>query len=121
MIWILLVSTAAVLVAFANVSLKYGLSQVNTLLSQASLTYQSIPYLASNLYIWLGMLGLVSGFVCWLAGMSHIQLSNAYPVFIGVEYILVMLFSWLILSEAFAPVKIAGIALVFIGIMVIVR
>lgn len=121
MIWILLISAAAALVALANISLKHGLTQVNNLLSQASLTLQAIPLLASNLYIWLGILGLVLGFVCWLAGMSHTQLSNAYPLFVGVEYALVILLSWLILTEAFTPAKIAGIILVFIGIIIIVR
>lgn len=121
MMWILLVSVAATLVALANISLKHGLTQVTTSLPQASLNFHSIPYLASNLYIWLGILGLVSGFACWLTGLSRIQLSNAYPVFVGVEYTLVILLSWLILSEAFAPIKIAGIVIVFIGIMVIVR
>lgn len=77
MTWILLVSAGASLVALANISLKHGLTQVNTLLSQASLTFQSIPYLISNLYIWLGILALVSGFACWLVGLSRIQLSTA--------------------------------------------
>lgn len=121
MIGILLIVAAGTLVALANISLKQGLTQVNSLLSQTSLTLQGIRYLAGNIYIWLGMLGLGLGFVFWMAGMARTQLSSAYPLFVGVEYTLIMFLSWLILTESFTPVKIAGIILVFIGIIIIAR
>ena len=117
--WILFVLMGATIAAFANISLKHGLSQINTTLPQLSLNLQSIYHLATNLYIWLAVVGFGTGFFLWSVGLSRAELSSAYPIFIGVEYSLVMILSWLILTEAFVPLKIAGIALVLIGIIII--
>ena len=117
--WILFVLMGATMAALANISLKHGLTQINATLPQLSLNLQSIYHLASNLYIWLAVMGFGTGFFLWSVGLSRAKLSNAYPIFVGVEYSLVMIVSWLILTEAFAPVKIAGVVLIFIGILVL--
>lgn len=118
MTWIFLVS-AGVLAALSNISLKHGLTQVNALVPEVFPVLQRIPYWAGNLYIWLGLMGLGTAFLCYLAGLSHVRLNVGYPILVGLEYSLVMLLSWLILGEAFVSFKLAGIALVFIGIVII--
>ncbi len=117
--WILFVLIGATMAALANVSLKHGLTQISTVLPQISLNVQSIYHLGSNLYIWLGLTCFGIGFFFWLVGLSRAGLSNAYPIFVGVEYSLIMILSWLILTEVFMPIKIAGIALILIGIIII--
>ena len=117
--WLLFVLMGATMAALANISLKHGLTQINTVLPQISPNLQSIYHLASNLYIWLALIGFGTGFLFWLVGLSQAKLSNAYPIFVGVEYSLVMILSWLILTEAFIPLKIAGIVLILIGIIII--
>ncbi len=93
MIWIVLVLIGAVLAALSNISLKHGLTQINSLLPEAYLTFQRIPYLAGNLYIWLGLIGLGTAFLFWMMGLSYVKLNNAYPVLVGLEYSLVMFLS----------------------------
>jgi multidrug transporter EmrE-like cation transporter len=117
--WILFVLIGATLVALSMISLKHGLTQINAIFPQLSINLQSIYHLATNLYIWLALVGFGTGFFLWSVGLSRTELSSAYPIFIGVEYSLVMILSWLILTEAFVPLKIAGIALVLIGIIII--
>ena len=117
--WILFVLVGATMAALANMSLKHGLTQINAVLPQLSINIQSIQHLASNLFIWLGLMCFGVGFFFWLVGLSRAGLSSAYPVFVGVEYSLVMILSWLVLNEAFIPFKIAGIVLVLIGILII--
>ncbi len=107
MSWIFLVS-AGIIAALSQVSLKHGLTQVNALVPEAYSVLQRIPYWAGNLYIWLGLVGLGTAFLCWLAGLSHVRLNIAYPVLVGLEYSLIMFLSWLILSEVFAPSKSPG-------------
>ena len=119
MVSILLVSVGAVLAALSNISLKHGLVQVDALLPHTSAFFQRIPYLASNLFIWLGMIGLGTAFLFWIAGLSNMKLSNLYPVFVGLEYTLIMVLSWLILGDTFVSFKIAGIVLVLLGIVII--
>ena len=118
MSWIFLVS-AGILASLSHVSLKYGLNQVNALVPEGYSVLQSVPYWASNLYIWLGLVGLGTSFVCWLTGLSQVKLSIAYPILVGLEYSLILLLSWLILGEAFIPIKIAGMVLILIGIIII--
>ncbi len=117
--WIVFVLMGAAMAALANISLKHGLTQISAVLPQLSLDIQSGYQLVSNLYIWLGLIGFGTGFIFWLVGLSRAGLSSAYPVFIGVEYSLVMILSWLILTEVFVPLKIAGIVVVLIGILII--
>jgi len=119
MTWIFWVSAGAILAALSNISLKHGLTQVSSLIPETYSLFQKLPYWAGNLYIWLGLVGLGAAFFCWLAGLSHVRLNIAYPVFVGLEYSLIMLLSWLILGEAFVSIKLAGIAFVLIGIVLI--
>ena len=116
--WLFLVS-AGILVALSQISLKHGLTQVNVLIPEVYSVFQRMPYWATNLYIWLGIIGFGIAFLFWLAGLSHVKLNIAYPILVGLEYSVVMLLSWLILGEAFVSFKIAGIVLVLIGIIII--
>ena len=117
--WIFFISAGAILVALSQILLKYGLTQINALVPEVSSILQRIPYWATNLYIWLGIVGFGIAFLCWLAGLSHVKLNIAYPILVGLEYSLVMLLSWLILGEAFVSLKIAGAVFVLIGIIII--
>lgn len=117
--WVVLVLIGAVLAALSNISLKHGLTQINALLPRIPFTFQRIPYLAGNLYIWLGLIGLGAAFLFWMMGLSRVKLNNAYPVFVGVEYSLVMFLSWLILGETLVFLKIAGAVLIFLGIIML--
>ena len=119
MTWILLVSAGAILAALSNISLKHGLTQINALIPEAYTIFQRIPHLATNVFIWLGMIGLGTAFLCWMAGLSQVKLNSAYPVLVGLEYSLIMLLSWLILGEALVSFKLAGIVVVLIGIVII--
>jgi multidrug transporter EmrE-like cation transporter len=119
MTWIFLVSAGAILAALSNISLKHGLTQVSVLVPEVYNVFQRIPYLATNLFIWLGVVGLGAAFLCWLTGLSQVKLNIAYPVLVGLEYSLVMVLSWLVLGEAFVSFKLAGIMLVLIGIVII--
>lgn len=119
MTWIFLVSAGAIMAALSQISLKHGLTQINALVPEVSSIFQRIPYWATNLYIWLGIVGFGVAFFCWLAGLSHVKLNVAYPILVGLEYSLVMLLSWLILGEAFVSLKLAGAVLVLVGILIL--
>ena len=117
--WILFVLVGATMAALANMSLKHGLTQIDAVLPQLSINIKSMQHMAGNIYIWLGLASFGAGFFFWLVGLSRAGLSSAYPIFVGMEYSLVMILSWLILNEAFIPFKIVGIALILIGILII--
>jgi len=55
--------------------------------------------------------------VCWMAAMTKLQLSHAYP-FMGLTFVLVMLASGYFFQEPISTLKIIGVSLVIIGLIV---
>ena len=119
MLWLLVVAAASVLAALSNISIKHGLIQIDAQLSATTSLWQNIPHFAGSIFIWLGLAGLGTAFLLWITALSNLRLGYAYPIFVGLEYCLVMLLSWLILGDTFASIKIAGVVLVLIGIVLI--
>jgi multidrug transporter EmrE-like cation transporter len=117
--WLVLVAAGSIMGALSNISIKHGLLQVDAMVPATATLWQKIPYFAGNLFIWLGLAGLGCAFLLWILALSNLKLGYAYPLFIGLEYCLVMLMSWLILGDTFASLKIAGIVLILIGIVLI--
>lgn len=64
--------------------------------------------------------GFISGFLaslCWMAAMTKFSLNHAYP-FMGLNFVLILLFSGLLFNETITSLKVVGIILVVIGIIV---
>lgn len=55
--------------------------------------------------------------VTWMAAMTKLQLSHAYP-FMSLAFVLVMLFSNLLFNEPITTLKITGVALVMLGLFI---
>lgn len=55
--------------------------------------------------------------VSWIAAMTKMELSHAYP-FVGATFVLVLIGSGFFFGEAITPLKIAGMALIVLGIIV---
>jgi multidrug transporter EmrE-like cation transporter len=117
--WLLIVAAGSIIGALSNISLKHGFMQVNALAPATASLWQKIPYFAGNLFIWLGAVGVGAAFLLWITALSNLKISHAYPVYIGLEYCLLMFLSWLVLGDTFASVKIAGAVLILVGIVLI--
>jgi multidrug transporter EmrE-like cation transporter len=65
----------------------------------------------------MGLFG--GGFPLYAIGLSRTRLSVAQPVFSATAYLSVTLVSVLLLKEAFAPIKLAGLAAIVIGMLVV--
>lgn len=74
--------------------------------------------LLADPYIFSGFAAAFAASLFWMAAMTRLELSVAYP-FVSASFVLVMLFSILVLGEAFTIHKIAGVALICAGIVVI--
>lgn len=55
--------------------------------------------------------------VFWMAAMTKLQLSYAYP-FMSLAFVLIMVASAVFFNEPITPLKIAGISLVILGLIV---
>lgn len=61
-----------------------------------------------------------AGFGGWIVVISRLKLSVAYPG-LGLMYALIPLLSWLVLKETVSVLQWAGIALIVVGVLVVVR
>lgn len=69
-----------------------------------------------RLWLGLGLFGISSVF--WLVVLSRVDLSVAYP-FVGLSYIVVVMFARLFLHEQVTPLRWAGVVVIAIGIGII--
>jgi multidrug transporter EmrE-like cation transporter len=53
----------------------------------------------------------------WMAAMTRLELSRAYP-FVGLSFVLVLIFSAVFFDEPLTTWKIAGVALIVVGLFV---
>jgi len=64
------------------------------------------------------LLAAFAASVCWMLALTRLELSRAYP-FTAATLVLVSLAAVPIFGESLGPVKVAGLALVAIGLIVI--
>ena len=77
-------------------------------------------FLKSPLVVISVILFFASPFLFGVA-LSRLPLLIAYPVQIGLNFLLVLLFSVFFLSESITPVKLAGILFIMIGVIILQR
>ena len=53
----------------------------------------------------------------WMAAMTRLELSRAYP-FVGLSFVLVLVFSAVFFDESLTAWKVAGVALIVLGLFV---
>jgi multidrug transporter EmrE-like cation transporter len=63
------------------------------------------------------MLTTFVGALCWMAAMTHLELSKAYP-FAALSFAVVLVLSGVFFGEAVTPAKTIGLVLVIAGLIV---
>lgn len=106
--------------AIAQVTLKHGMSSPTV---QQGLTrdwLEIVIAVASNLYVWMGLIFYALGAVLWLGVLARVDVSIAYP-FVGLGFILTALFGVFLLGEAFSVIRFVGTCLVVLGIILVTQ
>jgi len=70
--------------------------------------------LASNVYVWLGVLSIAIAFFCWLAVISKVDLSKAHLI-TCLAYATVPISSVLLLHETINLKQLFGVAIICVG------
>ncbi len=76
--------------------------------------------LALNPLVLVGLAVYVGGTFFWLLALSGVDLSFAYP-FASLNYVYVLLASWLLLGEQPSPVRLIGVVAICVGVWAISR
>jgi drug/metabolite transporter (DMT)-like permease len=115
----LLIATAVVLVAFANVVLKLRV----TALSGAGAAGSWLSYmlsLAFDPWVWAALIAAVAGGAVYVTVLRQLELSILEPLF-ALVFVIVPLAAVFLLGEHLPPLRIAGIVLIFAGVILVGR
>ena len=113
--WIILI--AVVLVTFANVMFKIRITALDE--GRSSPWFSYILSLALDPWVWLALIASVAGLL-YVVSLRQFELSLLEPLF-ALVFILVPLAAVVILGEHLPPVRIAGLVLIFAGVILVAR
>ena len=104
--------------ATGQVLLKKGMASMGALTLTTNQLVSILWRIATNPYVVIGLIIYVCGTVFWLAALSRVDLSYAYP-FASLSYVLMLIASWLLFSENITPVRLLGTMVVGMGVLLI--
>ena len=116
-----LILVSVLLAGLAQVTLKTGVNRVTAATGGAlQLNGASLRALLTSAIVWAGLVLFGLSAVVWLFALSRATLSFAYP-FAALGYVVIVLFSILVLHEHVPPLRWAGVALIVAGIVLVAQ
>jgi multidrug transporter EmrE-like cation transporter len=115
------VALAAGLSATGNLIIKNAARSMGGLNLSGGHLAQTLFHLFTNPGIILGLALYLVGFVLWAKVLATVDISLAYPIFVSLAFVIVVMGSRIFFSESLNPIKILGIAVIALGIIVVSR
>ena len=117
-----LILTSVSLSALAQITLKHGVTIGGGLAAagQGAGVLGTLLAMLGNGYVMLGLAMYATSAVVWLLVLARLDVSVAYP-FVGLGFVLTMLFGYLFFGEQVGLARIAGTVLVVAGVVLISR
>jgi drug/metabolite transporter (DMT)-like permease len=106
--------------AAAQLLLKYGMITLGPLSFSSESLIQKIFQIVFNPWVFAGLAMFVISMASHLYVLSKVDLSFAYP-FLSLAYVAVALCAWLLFKEELGTLKIAGIAFICVGTILIAQ
>lgn len=104
--------------ACAQLVLKLGVADQKMQAAMQSGIYESALAALFSPFIWFGLIIYALSVVLWLWVLSKVDLSVAYP-FVGIGFVVTMLFGILLLNENVTPMRIIGTILIVGGCVLV--
>lgn len=102
---------------YGQIVLKWQMSRVGALPAPASEKVLVLGRLLLNPWIIMCVLAGLLALVSWMAALTRFQLTYAYP-FVSTTFALVLILSAMVSGESLTIAKIAGVALIMLGVFV---
>lgn len=115
-----LVLTGVLLNAVAQLALKASVSETGMINLDLQSLLSSAGSLASNLWLWLGLICYAISVVVWILALSRVDVSIAYPM-LSIGYIVNAVAAWHLFDEPMSLGKIAGIGIIIVGVYILAR
>jgi len=100
--------------------LKKGMADLGEVTLSMNQIVAIVWKMGTNPYVFFGLAIYLAGTVFWLAALSRVDLSYAYP-FASLSYIAMLAASWLIFDEKVTLSRIIGTVVIGIGVLLISR
>jgi len=116
-----LILASVSLSAIAQIILRFGMTgeRVKYVLNSTDESgLNTIFTILTNPYIISGLLLYAFGAVMWLFVLGKLEVSMAYP-YVGLGFILTMIFGWGLLGESISLVRMCGTLLIALGVVLI--
>ena len=104
--------------AAAQIMLKKGMLALGRFDFDAAGLAGALPRVVFNPYIFFGLVTFVISMCSHLLVLSRVDLSFAYP-FLSLAYVVVAVYAWLFFQEDLNAYRIAGIAFICVGTVLI--
>lgn len=111
----LLIFPIALLVTYSQLVVKWRAAAQEDM-SDVSIIAQLIKFCSDPIILSSYLAALLASFA-WLFVITKLQLTIAFPVYIGVTFLMVMFGGWCFLAEDLSPTKIIAAALILSGIV----
>jgi len=115
----ILMFSAIVLNVCGHLFLKAGMNKIGAISVDQLLV--SFTKIFSTPFVILGLFSYVSSVALYMVVLSKVDVSYAYPLMMGLGYVLIVLFSWQIFAEPFSTFKWIGIVLILVGVSLLGR
>ncbi len=106
--------------ATGQILLKTGMNSMGPLTLSFDQLFNILWRIGTNPYVVIGLFIYVTGTVFWLAALSRVDLSYAYP-FASLSYVVMLLAAWFIFGENITPLRLLGTLVVGLGVFLISR
>lgn len=117
---VVLILASVTLSASAQIALKHGMSAPAVQRALAVGAQQAVSAVVGGPFVWLGLALYGLGAVLWLGVLARVDVGQAYP-FVGLGFLLTMMFGVLFLGEILSTPRLLGTLLVVVGVIFVAR
>ncbi len=115
-----LVLTGVLLNAVAQLALKASVNDTGIINLDMQSLLSSAGSLATNLWLWLGLICYAISVVVWILALSRVDVSIAYPM-LSIGYIVNAVAAWHLFDEPMNLGKVVGIGIIIVGVYILAR
>lgn len=112
--------TSVLLGALGQIILKQGMLTTGQITLSMGDIGHTLWKIGTNPYVVIGLALYATGTVFWLAALSRVDLSYAYP-FASLSYVVMLLASWQLFNETISPMRLLGTLVIGLGVFLISR
>ena len=115
-----LVMTGVLLNAIAQLALKASVSDTGIINLDMQSLLSSAVSLATNLWLWVGLICYAISVVVWILALSRVDVSIAYPM-LSIGYIVNAIAASHLFNEPMGLAKVIGIGIIILGVYILAR